>query len=31
VFARGYRNIELASTRVSEDDGGQAEFVIECR
>lgn len=29
VFAGSYRNIKLASTRVTED--GAAEFVIECR
>jgi len=29
LFGRGYRNIKLASTRVTED--GSAEFVIECR
>src|SRR5262245_8375924 len=29
VFATGYRNIKLASTKI--DQGGLAEFVIECR
>lgn len=29
VFAAGYRNIKLASTKI--DQGGLAEFVIECR
>ena len=31
VFAAGYQNIKLASTRVSEGSDGGAEFVIECR
>lgn len=30
VFSAGYRNIQLASSRVSEE-GSLAEFVIECR
>ena len=29
IFAAGYHNIRLASTRVGTDNG--AEFVIECR
>ena len=31
LFAAGYENIKLASTRVSEGPEGAAEFVIECR
>ncbi len=31
LFAAGYRNIKLASTRVLEGSDGGAEFVIECR
>ena len=31
VFAAGYQNIKLASTRVSEGSDGGAVFVIECR
>jgi hypothetical protein len=31
LFARSYRNIKLASTRISETPGAPAEFVIECR
>lgn len=31
VFAVGYRNIRLASTRTVEEGGGVTEFVIECR
>jgi hypothetical protein len=30
LFARGYRNVRLASSRVLED-AGSAEFTIECR
>lgn len=30
LFASGYQNVKLASTRVLEE-GGTAEFVIECR
>jgi hypothetical protein len=31
LFASGYENIRLASSRVSEGSGAVAEFVIECR
>jgi hypothetical protein len=31
VFAVGYRNIRLASTRTIEEGGSMTEFVIECR
>ena len=31
LFTRGYQNIKLASTRVSEGSDGGAEFVIECQ
>ena len=31
VFAAGYRNIKLTSTRAAEGSGANAEFVIECR
>jgi Tfp pilus assembly protein PilN len=31
VFTRSYRNIKLASTRISETPDAPAEFVIECR
>ena len=31
LFAAGYQNVRLASTRVSEGGGSAAEFVIECR
>lgn len=31
LFASGYENIRLASSRVSEGNGTVAEFVIECR
>jgi Tfp pilus assembly protein PilN len=31
VFTRSYKNIKLASTRLSEDAGGLAEFEVECR
>jgi hypothetical protein len=31
VFVRSYSNVKLASTRVSEEPGAAAEFVIECR
>jgi len=30
LFSAGYQNVKLASTRVAEE-GGTAEFVIECR
>jgi Tfp pilus assembly protein PilN len=31
LFASGYQNIRLASSRISEGSGPVAEFVIECR
>jgi hypothetical protein len=31
LFGRSYRNIKLASTRIAEEPGAAAEFVIECR
>lgn len=31
LFSRSYKNIKLVSTRIVEDRGGTAEFVIECR
>jgi len=31
LFASGYQNIRLASSRVSQGSGAVAEFVIECR
>jgi len=31
LFAAGYTNVRLATTRVSEGSDGSAEFVIECR
>jgi Tfp pilus assembly protein PilN len=31
LFSASYKNIKLASTRVSEGPGGLAEFVVECR
>jgi hypothetical protein len=31
LFSRHYRSVKLASTRIGEDAGGAAEFVIECR
>ena len=31
LFARSYSNVKLASTRISEEPGASAEFVIECR